>query len=170
MIGLLFLLLAVTVSQAASQQLPGATVEGVVVDSANGSPLKGVHVLARGRGENAYRSATTDDAGRFVFNSLPSGNVVMLVSRDGYLGTNLSQQVAPVGRYSCQVTLTRSANVSGRVYDVNRRPASRVVVQLLRAAYDVIGQRSLVPTQSSDGVVRTDDKGEYHITGIAPAD
>jgi Carboxypeptidase regulatory-like domain len=169
-IGSLLFLLAVTVSQAASQQLPGAALEGVVVDAETGSPLKGVHVLALGRGESAYRSATTDDAGRFAFNTLPSGNVMMLVSREGYLGTNLSQQVAPAGRYSRQITLTRSANVSGRVYDVNRRPAPRVVVQLLREAYDVIGQRSLVPAHTSDGVVRTDDKGEYHVTGIEPAD
>jgi protocatechuate 3,4-dioxygenase beta subunit len=166
LLGFLLFLLAVTVSQ----QLPGATVEGVVVDAATGSPLKGVRVLARGRGESAYRPATTDDGGRFTFNNLPSGNVMMLVSREGYLGTNLSQQVAPTGRYSRQVELTRSAAVSGRVYDVNRRPAPRVIVQLLREEYDVIGQRSLVPAQTGEAVIRTDDKGEYHITGIAPAD
>lgn len=75
--------------------------------------------------------------------------------------------MAANGRYRRQVVLTRAASVSGRIFDSDRQPAAKIEVQLLRDTYDALGNRSLTPFDARN-FVRTNEKGEYRISGFPP--
>jgi hypothetical protein len=166
----LLLAIALAAPQQVPQQPAGATVEGLVVDAASGTPLKGAQVYLVARSGQPSRSVITDKTGAFEFTNLIAGDTVLTVSLDNYLGTTLTEQVAGNGSYHHRLAMTHTSSVAGRVYDSDRQPAAKVEIQLLRDAYvGMVDERSLAPINAKFAV-QTNDKGEYRISGITPGD
>lgn len=150
-------------------QQPSARVDGTVVDATNGMPLKDAQVLLLVPSQSRYRRVVTDSAGVFSFDDVAPGDTVLMVSRDGYLGSRMTESVSPNVRNSRRITLTAAPSISGRIYDSDRQPAPNVEVQLLRDAYDALGARTL-ELLDPKLAVKTDEQGEYRIQSFPPGD
>jgi protocatechuate 3,4-dioxygenase beta subunit len=152
------------------------SLQGSVVDSKTGQPLKGAEVMLRpmsmgNRGEP--NSAISDAEGHFSFGGLAPGRYRLAASRNGYLsrdprfGASLrtslvtlstGQQVADV-----VLRLVPSAVIAGRVTNEGDEPVPNVSVQAMKYTYQ--GDKR----QLSDvGTASTNDRGEYRIWGLAP--
>jgi beta-lactamase regulating signal transducer with metallopeptidase domain/protocatechuate 3,4-dioxygenase beta subunit len=97
---------------------PGHRVRGRVVDAA-GKPIAGVRIASsdgnRGGGFNFGQTGTTDAAGRFAFDSLPT-DAPFDFSKMGYSELE-DQQLALDGAEEVVVTLESAAVIRGRVVD-----------------------------------------------------
>jgi len=164
-IGSVLLVIALAAWERPSRQSEGAVVEGTVIDT-SGKPVKGVQIVLNRPGQ-ATRRVATDETGRFILNDLIPGEAVFTLSREGYLPSYAAQELSANGRYRRQIVLTPEATISGRIIDSDRKPAAQIEVRLLRDAYDALGQRFLAPLDNR-GFARTDEKGEYRITGLPP--
>jgi len=118
---------------------------------------------------------TTDDRGRFTFPSLDEGTYTLQALANGYVIQPYGQRFpngpgTPITVTGGQATkdinisLTPTANVSGRLRDTNDAPLINVPVQLLRYSYDGAGNR----TYQSVGVSQTNDRGEYRLYWVTP--
>lgn len=79
-----------------AQSMTAASVTGRVSDPA-GSPVRGAAVTLE-RGGIAFRTATTDQAGRFVFDLVPSGRYAILAEQVGYQPVRVPTVAANAGR------------------------------------------------------------------------
>lgn len=154
------------------------TIEGVVVKSTTGEPLKKTVVTANwlsGAGEREQpRSARTQASGRFTLGDLSPGTYSVWANRDGYVGQAYGQR-APNGRAKNLVLkpgervadlvfrLIPMGAITGRVYDEDGEPLGRVNVQALRYM-SFNGKRQLNPVMSAS----TNDMGEYRLSGLMP--
>lgn len=151
------------------------TVEGLVLKSADGMPLKKARViLRRAEGRAAPVQGTTDAEGRFILRDVPPGRYRLFVERNGYARQEYGQRSA--NRPGSVITLQPrqqmrdvlfrmipSAAIEGRVFDEDGEPMAMVNVQALRQSY-ARGQQQLTPAGSAS----TNDRGEYRIFGLAP--
>ncbi len=96
------------------------TVRGVVVDSADGAPMRDVNVLVRGTSVGT----STDAEGRFSLANVPQGDVTLTVRRFGY---RFRQVAVPAGMSEIRVALALDplqidqVVISGQVTTVERR-------------------------------------------------
>ncbi len=183
----LFVPLAVALAQSPADQKP-ATVEGTVVNSVTGMPLRKVDLtlakmspqmaaMVRQFGSDAEvdqfatRALTTvtDAAGKFRFEQVPPEAYWIKAEKpafvdgryplkNGSLRLTAGQQLAHV-----QIRLVPYATLSGHVLDEDGEPFPSVLVSALsyRFAY---GRRRLMPV----GLTRTDNKGEFSLPWIPP--
>lgn len=181
----LVLALALAPAVLAQQSEPSTeatgVIEGVVVKSTTGQPLKRAMVTAQGSrpvagggAESIERVAHTDAAGHFVLRGLPAGEYNLWVNRDGYLGQAYGQD-SPNGpgkmlklargedKRDVLFRLTPTGAIVGRVYDEDGEPISGVSVQAMRYSY-FNGARQLNTMSGS----ATNDLGEYRLVGLAP--
>lgn len=150
-------------------------IEGVVVKSTTGLPLKKAVVTAQRSAPNEpQRSAVTDLSGRFAFENLSPGEYFLWANRDGYLGWGYGQQVPngpgktltiKPGQHIRDVVfrLMPMGAISGRVYDEDGEPLSGVSVQALRYGY-FNGRRDFQQVSGTG----TNDLGEYRLIGLPP--
>jgi hypothetical protein len=131
--------------------------------------MKGAQVRLRGPSDQAYRRVTTDSDGAFLFNNVTAGSAMLVTSLKGYLGVTQELLIADGGRYLRQVALRRPASISGRVFDLNREPVSKVNLQLLSDGYDANNNRTLAAVNPRN-IVRTDEQGRYDFTDLSPGD
>lgn len=185
-VGLSVAFAAVVASTAISSQsprpapraLPGA-ITGVVVDAQSGAPVSGalIYLAHQGRGTVGRQSRQlTDSIGRFAFTDLASSNDYTLSTMAaGYFDGGYSQErtfgsrnvtlsLAP-GQWmqDVKVPMWRGAAVSGRVTDETGEAVVNVPVRAL-GELAIAGATHLV----SGVPVRTDDRGTYRISNLAP--
>lgn len=157
-------------------------IEGAVVKSTTGQPLKRALVTAQRVGGAAtaddqtadtQRVAHTDAYGHFALRNLLPGEYTIWVNRDGYLGLGYGQETpsspgktlklaAGESKSDLLFRLIPTGAIVGRVYDEDGEPISGVSVQALRYSY-VNGSRQLNQVSGSN----TNDLGEYRLTGLA---
>jgi hypothetical protein len=158
-----------------SPQQASAQVEGVVVDSSSGAPVRDAKVELL-RPAPASRGATTDGQGHFVWNNVLPGQAVINVYREGYFSAQIPVPVAANFRNVRRVELTPEGAISGRISDSNRQAVPDIEVQLLRDGYDELDRRILLPFNrvlpSGDPktAVRTNENGEYQFKALPPGD
>jgi hypothetical protein len=160
----------------------GARITGRVID-ATGAALPNARVVAESRSSRIaiVRDVTTDAVGSFVLDNIPPGSYLVRAERAGYVNDAPAGYARPVplsinidsGRtYPIMLRLVRTGSITGRIYDIDRRPVPRSEVLLLSARYGGFGQRILtrVIIQSPDGypAIQTDEQGEYRVTGLPP--
>jgi hypothetical protein len=143
--------------------------------------------VAAGRGATGQQRVMTGADGRFVFHSLPPGNIQLTATLTGYtssLGVNLSPSLAGImggvsvapsptaltvkeGEFATGITLRlwKFGVISGTVLDDAGEPAIGLVVQVARRVM-AAGRVRFVPAWSA----RTDDRGAYRISSIVPGD
>ncbi|HEU4479799.1 MAG TPA: carboxypeptidase regulatory-like domain-containing protein, partial [Pyrinomonadaceae bacterium] len=97
-----------------AQQSTTGSIEGTVVD-ANGAALPGASVEVKNTATNFTRTLTTDEDGRFVALSLPSGKYTVTVTQQGF-ATNVVENVElTVGRALALPISMKVSSVAGEV-------------------------------------------------------
>lgn len=126
--------------------------------------------------------ALTDDAGRFAFTRLPSGQYEVRASKAGYLpavfgatrplgaGTpvavGIGQQVSGL-----TLAISRGAVMSGTVFDERGLPVPYLAVRALRYVFSPqTGETLPQPVQIGTGEATCDDEGRFRFYGLAPGD
>ena len=168
---------------AAQQPIAGGRILGEVVDVASGGPVSGARVLiVQFRGSGNQREVVSDEKGAFLLDEVAPGSYLLHAEHTGYITSQLPTGYArPVpininveagGSYRVSFRLVRTGSISGRVYDVERRPVTNAEVEILFSQYNGFGLRTLsrltIAAPGPDGYpsVQTDDRGEYHLSGI----
>lgn len=149
----------------------------ILTDDAEARPIRRVVVTLTAGGIPMPRSAQTDDAGRFTFVGIPSGNYTLQASRVGYVTTYYGSKKPgrgpgiPVsiadGQRVEDVTLKmlRGAVITGVVRLPGGKPVADLNVRASMATL-VNGQRQIDSIKSAT----TDDRGEYRLYGLAPGE
>jgi hypothetical protein len=152
------------------------SIQGTVVDSKTGQPLKGAELSLRtfGAGNHGEPAGGVSDAeGHFTFDALAAGRYRVTASKNGYLsrdprfgaGSRTSLINLSAGQHAGDVTLRMvpAAVISGRVTSEGDEPLSNVFVQAMKFTY-LNDKRQLTDV----GTATTNDRGEYRIWGLAP--
>ena len=153
-----------------------AVIRGRVVAADTGKPLRRACITAAAPelgGEP--RTASTGMDGRYEIADLPAGRYTLRVNRSGYMQLMYGQrrpleQGKPLQLADKQTidnvdfALPRSGVVRGQILDELSEPVADVPVFAMRSMYWQ-GRRRPIPV---GGPARTDDAGEYRITGLAP--
>lgn len=160
------------VAQPRSNPADLCTVEGVVLKSTTGEPVKKVSVElypAGGRRQEQY-SATTDTNGKFVLQNIEPGKYFLAGGGNGYPQEPYRQGNSR-GRRGTVLTFERGSHtkdivfrlsapgvITGSVYDEDGDPIVGASVQAVRSS----GTRMSGPSAGA----QTDDRGEYRIFGL----
>lgn len=144
------------------------------VSAHSGEPLAGATVFLSSRAGGSWR-ATTDALGRFVIEDLPAGTFSVTAFRTGYLlwsardGGNPGRPFVVLGAGEraddVELSLARTAAISGSVVDEEGEPLQNVRVRVMPASQ--VGN-NLTPTLDPQMSVATDDRGEFRLAGLTP--
>ena len=161
-----------------SQAVP-ASLQGTVVDGVSSRGIVGATVLLTGIAGNRIVSFTTKTkaGGAFVFEKIPSSSGYWLVAMHGddhvktiyrQRGLNGIGAQIPVGVgeqiRDIRLEMIPTGEISGRVLDANGKALSDAQVLIMRP-YHQEGVRLL---RGVKGTVRTNRRGEYRVSGLAP--
>ena len=158
-----------TPSADAQAQMTGkSSIEGTVVDSLSGQPVRKASVVLSGR---MNLNAVTDTAGHFAFRLLLAGRYTIRASNDNYPESRNPVQAArtqlavTVGedeqKHDVHLELVPGASVSGRIADEEDNPMRGCAVSAMQFRETESGP--LPVTMVSD---QSDDKGEYRLTKL----
>lgn len=156
-----YLLLALAV--AAHAQSAG-TVEGTVLNGANGQAIGGAMVLLEGVADSY--AAQADARGHFQMPSVTPGTYTARVEREGYLP---ARRVAPhyevtAGqKVEVELRMIALGAITGRVTDPEGDAVSHVTVEAMRYAYPR-GKKELTTVAQAT----SDDRGEYRLGNLPP--
>ena len=99
---------------AAAQDITSGSIQGTVSDE-QGAVIAGATVEARNVGTNFSKTFTTDSDGRFTFLSMPPGQYVVSVTKQGFAKLNVENVDLTVGRQLSLNTTLKVSGVSGEV-------------------------------------------------------
>jgi hypothetical protein len=140
-----------------------ASIEGIVVRGTNDPLSRAIVELhadnSNNTDETVLSSATTEEDGRFRFQSVRPGRYRLSVKRQGYTRPPLTVTLA-AGQpmQDLRLTMAPTGAIYGRILDHNGSPFGNIEVQALKPSYPG-GRRALTLVQS----VRTNDLGEYRL-------
>jgi len=134
---------------------PGS-MEGIVINSVTGEPIKKANVSLGGK-----YTATTDAAGHFHFDDVASGAYAIGAEKEGFQAPNLGrgQSTAVAEDQHVQdvvLKLIPFGAASGHVLDEDGDPIARARITVLRTFYSRLGKH-LIPVS----VVQSNDLGEF---------
>jgi hypothetical protein len=163
-------------------QATPAEIQSEINDARNGgAPPEFVailsQILASKTGAPGFPMNTlTDNAGRFTFSNVRSGNYLITVERDGFFGisakgTNarsktISKPVTVAEGQSppeVSVVMTPGARIQGRLLDTDGKPLSNMNVEAFSLAY-----QNGTPMLQSAAKQTTDDRGEFRLFWLEP--
>ena len=164
---LLFVLL---LPLAALAQEQTCSVEGQVLNSSTGEPLRKVQILLRpvtSSADSPY-GALTNATGRFLIGGVAPGRYMLMAERAGFVRAQSRRPdilALSAGQRLKDVTVRLAPHgvIAGRILDEDGDPVHNTSVQAMRWTY-VQGRRSLMPAASSS----TNDLGEYRLPGLPP--
>ncbi|WP_375291304.1 TonB-dependent receptor [Qipengyuania sp.] len=143
------LLRAITLATTALSTVAFAgDVEGTITSVALERPVEGARIVAEGTG----RTATTNEAGRYLFEGLAGGQYTLRVEHPGYNGTTLQVVVPDEGVVEADGTLSLVGEDTGAEIVVTGARASRLLAIERKRALPVISD-----VVSSDGIGRLPD-------------
>jgi hypothetical protein len=129
---------------------------GTVVNALTGEPLRRAAVTT------PQTATLTDAAGAFRFCGLSAGSYYTNGEKPGFAATGLAVTVGP-SREDVVLRLQPLAVVKGKVLDADGEPLENALIQLLSLSVEDGWRKARV-----EFAVATDDRGEYHIAGLAP--
>jgi len=157
------------------------SIEGQVMNSLTGEPVRKAHISVNGMGSPTARGANpstygavTDAGGRFTIQDIEPGTYFMGAERNGFIngqsggwgrGQPATSLTLNPGQHTTDIVfrLVPHGVITGRVLDEDGEPVQYVQVNVLRYRF-FRGKRQLVPSGGSS----TDDLGDYRIFGLAP--
>lgn len=153
-----------------------ARIRGRVVSPDTGSGVRRAQVRLSGQ-EVGSRLAITDTEGRFTFDSLPAGRVMVSASKPGYVSVSYGQtRPFESGKAieltegqildRADITMPRGSVITGRVVDEFGEPVADAMVNGLRSVW-LNGRRRL---QAIGRSAMTNDLGQYRLYGLSPGD
>ncbi len=153
-------------------------IAGTLVALDSGRPVRQGRVTISGGDTRVTRFVVTDDAGRFAFDELPSGNFSLSASKPGFLDVTYGQKRPGSGRPGTTITLaanqrldrvalpiTRGGVITGTVYDEVGDVVYGTSVQAMRYVMRN-GVRSLQVMRTAT----TDDRGIYRLPVLPPGE
>jgi len=154
------------------QAQESGTVEGTVTRAGTTEGLSRVNVILMA-GTFRY-TATTDASGRFTFASLPIGDYVPSVSKDGYFEPIRAPRAAPFLSVSSRqhvrdvkLYLLPYSSASGRILGQDGDPVKDAVVEFLRETYLQNG----TPVFEDIGLeARTNNRGDFRKVNLLPGE
>ncbi len=152
------------------------SITGTVTVAGTGQPARRARVNLNGSADaGGSVSTTTDDQGRFAFNTLPDGRFTLSASKPGHISGAYGQrrpgrpgtpiQLAAGQRLQVQIQLWRGGVLTGTLLDEHGEAIPGTPVRALRFMMQN-GERTL----QSAGNGQTDDRGVYRIYGLQPGD
>jgi hypothetical protein len=148
--------------------IANAAVSGVVKDKVTGQPLANYTVSTPVRGREKDVTSSTDSSGRYKLMDLPPDAYrisARSAQRSGF-GQELARHVAVNGSdvENIDFLVLQPGTISGKVVDENKEPVPNVWVRLVQREY-FLGNAGYYYAFPGG---RTDDLGEFTITGIEP--
>jgi len=152
-----------------------AQVAGIVVDAANGSPIRKAYVsLSTAEDNPAEALAITDGSGQFGFANVPPGRYRLNAQSDGYqeawYGAPTPDHAPGVmllspgeKRQDFALRMISLGAISGAVLDQDGDPLDGAIVSLWMPWF----QRGK-PGFAQSGATTTNDRGEYRIPDVVP--
>ena len=155
-----------------------ASIQGTVVSTDLGRPVRRADVTISGGDIRMTRSVQTDEQGVFTFAELPAGEFTLTARKGGFVETIYGQKQPGSGRpgtgirllagqqlKDLSMPLARGGVITGRVLDEVGDPAFGVNVRVYRWVMKS-GERTLQPGESA----LTDDRGIYRIPALLPGE
>jgi len=149
------------------------SVEGTVVDSATGEPVRKARVtLAPAGGPAGAYGSTTDASGHFLIDEVDAGHFSLTASRAGYIPPS-----SPHGSLKSNIAITlekgqkmrevviklaREGVISGRILDADGDALDGASVECLSIQY-AHGKRQLVVNRQTNA----NELGEFRLAGLA---
>ena len=157
-----------------------ASVRGKVVAADTGRALRRVQVSLSSPDFSEARSMSTTAQGTFEFKELPAGRYTLTATRSGFIRLQFGQRrPGEPGRPikledgqrvdSADFALPRTGSIAGRITDELGDPLADVSIFPAQWKY-FRGKRRLVPVAGGGPFNRTDDTGQFRITGLEPGD
>ena len=124
---------------------------------------------------------TTDDRGRFVFESLPAGRYTLTAEKPAYVKTFYGSRRAGHGPASpiaisdgqritdISMRLMRGAVIAGSIVDEQNQPVAGAQVRVYQPRI-VNGERRFVEPPGPIDWATSDDRGRYRIYGLVPGE
>lgn len=143
-----------------------ARVEGRVINSLNGEPVRKAIVELTAADGPIHLVADSDGSGRFEFSGLPAGRYQLSGRRTGFLPQRAKQQftLAAGGRMTARdLRLRPHSVVAGRVLDEDGEPSPDAAVSVFRQ-----NARHGRKEWTVAGRTKTDDSGAYRLAGLTP--
>lgn len=161
----------------AAEQKGSAVIKGKVLTADGGRPLRRVQISVSSPDLAEPRSVSTNAQGAYEIKELPAGRYTITANRAGFLRLQFGQRRPGEAGQPLQLAegevaekidfaLPRMSVISGRITDEVGEPLAGVTVFPMQARY-FRGRRRMVPVM---GQARTDDTGEYRLTGLEPGD
>ena len=166
---------ALVQAQAPAPSGPYASISGVVLNDATGTPIRRAIVTLSTLDTPPLEAVTfTESNGVFGFTAIPPGKYRLLADMDGFqhawFGASTPARppgtlnlAAGDGRYGITFRLRPLGSISGVVLDPDGDPVPNASVRLLRAGF---ARRR--PTYRSVGWANTDGLGRYRVTDVLP--
>jgi protocatechuate 3,4-dioxygenase beta subunit len=156
-------------------------IAGTVVAAVGGDPVRLAKVTLSGAELLGSRIAITDDAGRFVFESVPVGRFNVSADKAAYLTTRYGatgpgRPGTPITLAEAQrvtnitLALARGGVITGVLRDDRGEPLGNAPVQLMQ--YRMVNGVRRLNTSSSQSPfnLTTDDRGRYRFYGVDPGE
>ncbi len=144
------------------------SVEGKVVNSVTGAPVKKAVVdLRNPNGQSTYVT-TTDQFGKFHIDNVKPETYSAIADAEGFT-TIIGRQVkvftvgASQQLTGIEIAVMPLSSISGKVVDENQEPLDGVNIMVMRYTYNN-GTKVLQVFSST----QTDDRGQYRIFGLEP--
>lgn len=159
-----FLALRALAAQSSSN---AGSVEGLVLNSLTGAPIrKAIVTLSQSVG-SIHLIADTDAAGQFQFTGLPAGIYHLSADRAGYLPrpNRITVTLGSTGRATAPAIRLRPQGViTGRVLEDDGEPAPRASVSVYRQVYRSGRKRWERVTAAAPA----NEAGEYRVSNLTP--
>src|SRR5262249_7052347 len=157
-----------------------AVIKGKIVAADSGKALRRVQVNLSSPDFSEAKSVSTTAQGTFEFKDLPAGRYTLTATRSGYIRLQYGQRrPGEPGRpitldegqqfEKADLALPRTGSIAGRITDELGDPLADVSIFPAQWRY-FRGKRRLVPVSGGGPFNRTDETGQYRITGLDPGD
>ena len=155
-------------------------VEGRVVEAGSNMPIEGARVST----SSGTAFALSNGEGRFVLSGVSSGRMRIFPQKNGLVYSRPNSlyprepgvwiEVASGDRLqNLELRMVKEAAVSGRIVDSLGQSVPTAAVTLLVRSFDETGRPTLARapgTPYNFAMVRTNDKGEFRLSGLQPGD